>query len=175
MKNRKIVVVAFLLVAMLLLGVGYAALSDTLDITGSADVNVSELEKQFEEDIYFDSATANGGAPDTASVNADNKDKASFSAKSLINEGDSTTFTFVIKNDSAHDVVVTPKLNATMGNTNPEYFSIVSDWNGAAKTIPAGQTMSYTVTITLEQDPTEAVSASFLVELVAVADNAANP
>ena len=34
MKNRKRVVVAFLLVAVMLLGVGYATLTDVLEITG---------------------------------------------------------------------------------------------------------------------------------------------
>ena len=59
MKNRKTVVVAFLLCAVLLLGVGYAALSDTLDITGSADVNQSAAEEAFNEDVYFSAAVAN--------------------------------------------------------------------------------------------------------------------
>ena len=171
MKNRRIVVVAFLLAAVLLLGVGYAALTDTLDITGSADVDLTGLNAEFEEDIYFSAAVANEGSPNTASVNTDNNDKASFSAKSLKAKGEKATFTFTINNDSAHDVVVTPKLNATLGNTNTEYFKITSDWDGEAKTIPAGTTMTYTVTIELIKDATEAISGSFLVELTAVADN----
>lgn len=171
MKNRRIVVVAFLLAAVLLLGVGYAALTDTLDVTGSADVDVNGLNAEFEEDIYFSAAVANEGTPNTASVNSQNNDKASFTAKSLKKKNDVATFTFTINNDSAHDVVVTPKLNATLGNTNTEYFELTSDWAGAAKTIPAGSTMTYTVTIKLVKDPTEAVAGSFLVELTAVADN----
>jgi hypothetical protein len=79
MKNRKFVVVAFLLVAVLLLGVGYAALSDTLDITGSADVNQSAAEEAFNEDVYFSAAVANEDG-NTASINGDNNDKASFTA-----------------------------------------------------------------------------------------------
>ena len=174
MKNRKVVVIAFLVIAAMMLGIGYAALTDTLDITGSADVNVSDLEKEFEEDIYFSAAVANNGTPDTASVNADNNDKASFSAKSLVKKGDEATFTFTIENDSAHNVSVTPKLNATLGNTNSEYFSIESDWDGATKPIAAGGNITYTLTVTLLKDPTEGVSGSFLVELVATADNAAS-
>lgn len=173
MKNRKVVVIAFLVIAAMMLGIGYAALTDTLDITGSADVNVSDLEKEFEEDIYFSLAVANNGAPDTASINADNNDKASFSAKSLVKKGDVATFTFTIENDSAHDVSVTPKLNATLGNTNSEYFSIESDWDGSTKPIAAGGNITYTLTVELLKDPTEGISGSFLVELVATADNAA--
>jgi len=42
MKNRKTVVVAFLLVAMLLIGVGFAQLTDQLLITGSAGVDADD-------------------------------------------------------------------------------------------------------------------------------------
>lgn len=179
MKNRKTVVVAFLLAAVMLLGVGYATLSDTLDITGSADVNHSALDVEFNNDIYFKSATANQTG-NTASVNLDNNDKASFTASTLKAKGDKVTFTFVIYNESAHDVTVTPKLSDTLGNTLPGYFAISSDWNGQAKTIPAatvsGDTLtpgqiSYEVTVELIDDPTDTISASFLIELNATANN----
>ena len=167
MKNRKIVVVAFLLIAVLLLGVGYAALTDTLDITGTADADLGALNSEFDKEIYFSKAVANQSG-NTASVNADNDDKASFSAKSMV-KGTPATFTFTIQNDSEHEVVVTPKLNATMGNTEPDIYKISSDWGGASKTIAAGGSITYTVTVELVGDPIEAISGSFLIELVAVA------
>ena len=166
MKNRK-GLIAFMVLAVMLLGIGYAALSDTLDITGSADVNQSAAEEAFNEDIYFSAAVANEEG-NTASINADNNDKASFTAKTLKGKDDKVTFTFTIKNDGDVAATVTPKLNATLGNTNPEYFSLTSDWNGAAKTLDAGGELSYTVTIELLKTPTETVAASFLVELTAV-------
>ena len=169
MKNRKTVVVAFLLCAVLLLGVGYAALTDTLDITGSADVNQSAAEEAFNEDIYFSAAVANE-AGNTASVNADNNDKASFTAATLKGKGDKVTFTFTIKNDGDVAAEVTPKLNATLGNTNPEYFSVTSDWAGETKTLDAQSQLTYTVTVELLKTPTETIAGSFLIELVAVAD-----
>lgn len=169
MKNRKLVIVAFLLVAVMLLGVGYAALSDTLDITGSADVNQSAAEEAFNEDVFFSAAVANE-AGNTASINADNNDKASFTANTLKGKGDKVTFTFTIKNDGDVDATVTPKLNATLGNTNPEYFAISSDWDGAAKTLAAHSEVTYTITVELIKTPTETISGSFLVELTAVAE-----
>ena len=171
MKNRKTVVVAFLLVAVMLLGVGYAALTDVLDITGSADVNQSAAEEAFNEDIFFSAAAANQTG-NTASVNADNQDKASFTANTLKGQGDKVTFTFTIKNNGDVDATVTPTLNATTGNTKPEYFKITSDWNGAAKTLTAGGTLTYTVTVELIKTPTEAISGSFLIELTAVSVDA---
>ena len=167
MKNRRNVVIAFMIVAVMLLGIGYAALSDTLDITGSADVNQSAAEEAFNEDVYFSAAVANETG-NTASVNADNNDKASFTANTLKGKGDKVTFTFTIKNDGDVDAVVTPKLNASLGNTNPEYFSITSDWAGESRTLEAHSEINYTLTIELLKTPTETISGSFLVELVAV-------
>ena len=164
MKNRRNIIVAFLLCACLIVGVGYAALTDTLDVTGSADVNQSAAEEAFNEDIFFSAAVANE-AGNTASVNADNNDKASFTANTLKGKGDKVTFTFTIKNDGDVNATVTPKLNATLGNTNPEYFSIVSDWDGATKNLAAHSEITYTLTVELLKTPTETISGSFLVEL----------
>ena len=168
MKNRKSLI-AVLLVAVMLLGIGYAALTDTLDITGSADVNQSAAEEAFNEDIYFSAAVANE-AGNTASVNADNNDKASFTAKTLKGKGDKVTFTFTIKNDGDIAATVTPKLNATLGNTNPEYFSLTSDWEGGEKVLAANSELTYTLTVELLKTPTETIAASFLIELTAVAE-----
>ena len=168
MKNRK-GLIAIMVLAVMLLGIGYAALTDTLDITGSADVNQSAAEEAFNEDIYFSAAVANEEG-NTASVNADNNDKASFTAKTLKGKGDKVTFTFTIKNDGDVAATITPKLNATLGNTNPEYFSLTSDWDGEAKTLAAGAEITYTLTVELIKTPTETIAASFLVELTAVAE-----
>ena len=177
MKNRRTVVVAFLLCAVMLLGVGYAALSDTLDITGSVDVNQSAAEEAFNEDVYFSAAVANNidgtdnAGGNTASVNADNNDKASFTIKSMKGAGDVATFTFTIKNDGDVDANVTPSFNASLGNTNPEYFDIESDWQGATKLLKAGETLTYTVTVTMKKTPTSTIAGSFLIELTAVSAN----
>ena len=170
MKNRRNVVVAFLVVAVMLLGIGYAALSDTLDITGSADVNQSAAEEAFNEDIYFSAAVANDEG-NTASVNADNNDKASFTAATLKGKGDKVSFTFTIKNTGDLDAVVTPTFRAGDGNTNPEYFEVTSDWDGASKTLAAGGEITYTVTVTMLKTPTDSIHGTFNIVLTAVADN----
>ena len=45
MKRRKSVVVVFLLAAAMMLSIGYAELTDVLDITGTADVDVGVVSK----------------------------------------------------------------------------------------------------------------------------------
>ena len=164
MKNKKKVVVAFLLVAVMLLGVGYAALTDVLDITGSADVNQSAAEEAFNEDIYFSAAVANETG-NTASINADNNDKASFTANTLKGKGDKATFTYTIQNDGDLDALITPAISS---NTNTAYFAVSSDWAGQPKTLAAGASITYTVTIELIETPTATISGSCIIELTAV-------
>ena len=148
----------------MLLGVGYAALTDVLDITGSADINQSAAEEAFNEDIHFSAAVANESG-NTASVNADNNDKASFTANTLKGQGDKATFTFTIVNEGDVDATVTPKISS---NTSTEYFGLTSDWAGQPKTLTAGGSLTYTVTLELLQTPTTTIAGSFIIELTAV-------
>jgi len=171
MKNRKTVVVAFMLVAVLLMGVGYAALTDVLDITGSADINQSAAEEAFNEDVHFSAAVANETG-NTASVNPDNNDKASFTANTLKGKGDKATYTYTIVNDGDLSATITPSISS---NTNEAYFKVYSDWNGQAKTLAAGGSVTYTVTIELLETPTETISGSCIIELTAVSVDNTNP
>ena len=157
----------------MIVGVGYSVVTDVLDITGSADVNHSAAEEAFNVDIHFSDVVVvgNAGDGDTASRNADNVDKASFTVNSLQGKDDTATFTFTIVNDGDLAATVTPTLSANLGNTNPEYFSITSDWNGQPKILAAGAELTYTVTVKLVKTPTETIAGSFLIELTAVADD----
>ena len=166
MKKRRSVVIAFLLIAALVMGIGYAALTDVLDITGSADINQAAAEDSFNDDIFFTAAVANQTG-NTASVNADNNDKASFTANTLKGKDDTATFTFTIKNNGDLDAVVTPSISS---NTQPGYFELSSDWAAQPKALAAGAEITYTVTVKLLQTPTETVSGSFIIELTAVAE-----
>ena len=53
MRNRKTVITAFILVAVMLMAVGFAALADDLYITGTAKVLQTNAENSFGEDILF--------------------------------------------------------------------------------------------------------------------------
>ena len=166
MKKRRNVIISLLLVAALALGIGYAAVTDVLDITGSADVSAAQVEETFNLNVHFKEggAVAND-AGNTASVNADNNDKASFSTNTLKAAGDKATFTFTIVNES--DDVSANIIPRISSNTNEAYFGISSDWAGAEKTLGPDSEITYTVTVELLQDPVDAVSGSFIIELTA--------
>ena len=168
MKKRRTFIVSMLLIAALALGIGYAALTDVLDINGTADVNQSQAEADFDLNVYF-SAVSKIHDDDKVSITDGDNDMASFTINSLKGKDDTASFTFTITNDSDLDAMVTPTFAAD-GNTNPTYFSIESDWAGQPREIKAGESDTYTVTVTLLATPTETIHGSFHIELTAVAE-----
>ncbi len=160
MKNRKTVVVAFLLIATLLLGVGYAALNDTLTLAGQANVTTGKAEEELNEDVYFYSATATSttgtsGLANTATVLTDT-DRASFTVNSLALGGETATFSFVVHNASNHEVTLsTPTITMRdliadgedTENDDDNVFTVTTSW--ASTSLPAATDDSNPGTATL--------------------------
>jgi len=175
MKKRKLAVVSFLAAAALTCGIGYAAVSDTLDIQGTATVNQSELDKSFADKVYFSAVEPTTDATKwTASINQDNNNKASFSIYGLVHKDETQSITYTIKNDSVHNATVSltvPEGEAhNPQNNNPTYFEVSHDL-GDGKTLEAGGTLEVTVTVKLTKDTTTTVSGSFGIELKVVSVN----
>lgn len=168
MKKRRTLIVSVLLIAALALGIGYAALTDVLDINGTVDVNQSQAEADFDLEVYF-SEVAKSNDDDKVSITDGDNDMASFTINSLNGKDDTASFTFTIKNDSDLDAMVTPTFAAD-GNTNPTFFQIESDWAGQPREIKAGQSATYTLTVTLLATPTDTIHGAFHIELTAVAE-----
>ena len=202
MKNRKRIIMAFVLVACMLIGVGYAAVTNVLDIQGSSTVSQTAAEDEFNEDIYFvgakepktgtfiQSFLVKNAAneydtvrdPNTtylysANINANNPDKGQFTINNLSDKDDVQAITYQIRNDSDHVATVTLK---TITNTNGTteggsgtgdfdfdfYFGTVGT---KTTTIPAHGTAEVTIVVTLRNQVTSSVSASYILELNATA------
>lgn len=56
MKNRRFAIVAIVLVAVICLGVAFAALVDNLSITGDVTVDNVIADQDFNDDVHFDTA-----------------------------------------------------------------------------------------------------------------------
>ena len=184
MRNRKTVIVAFVVLAVMLMAVGFAALTDTLTIIGNAHIDIAAAENNFDEKIYFSdsavvSSTGSGTTADTASHTADD---ATFTVNKLAVKDQSSTFKFTIKNDSnvAADITVAAtKLSGAENpsNSNPSIFGIsysyvVFDSEGNEQvgdndTIPSGGTMEITVVVTVVNPVTSNTSATFGIEYTA--------
>ena len=174
MKNRKIVVVAFLVAAVMLLGVGYAALTDTLTIIGNAHIDVDTANKTFDEKVYFSAAeaTSSTGTGTTEDIVSFTGDDATFTANRLATVGQVSTFTFTITNDSNVDALISvnaTKLSGTENpsNSNTEKFTVAYSYPDGMTIAKQGGTITVVVTVTVAEPVTSATSATFGIELTA--------
>ena len=182
MKNKKIAVVVFMLIAVLTIGFGYAALTDILTIRGSAEVTAAGAQGGFDEKIYFTNAVVTDGVTegssyiDTASITGDN-DIASFSVNSLNSSDDVVVFTYTVSNFSDHNAVITIEefMAGDADTDNPSatnaYFDVEYEIaNGGVIARKTG-TCDITVTVKLAEGvnpPTSgAMTANFTCELTA--------
>lgn len=173
MKNRKIVVVAFLVVAVMLLGVGYAALTDTLTIIGNAHIDLDKTNSLFDERIKFTSAdvidsTGKGTTADVASFNADD---ATFTVNSMAEVNDKSVFLFTITSESNVDAKITVNEKKLSGDVNPsnsnaKKFKVEYAYPQGTE-LAAGESITVQVTVTLIESVVEATSATFGIEYTA--------
>lgn len=175
MKNRKTIITAFLLVACMLIGVGYAALTDTLTITGDLKADTSVSQTDFEDDVYFSatSVVTDDTGNKAASQILEGRDDAKITAQHFTAKNQIVKVMYTIKNDSTDfAAAITPSANTvTVENADPSHnpiFKVEWSWDensvvtGAAE-IAAGASKNLWVTITLTETPIEAHTATFTV------------
>ena len=146
MRNSSKVVGLVLLVAVLLVAVGYAAITAvTLNINGSAQASPEQTNFTVE---FSGTPTVSDSSKVVAVLNQQNKLKATMNVNGLTAKGDTATATYTIENTSADLSAV---LSATTTNSNTEYFKVTQ--NIAKATIGHGETTTITVTVELIKTP----------------------
>ena len=160
MKRRNTYVGLILLVAVLMLGIGYAAMSNiTLNITGSASAIVED--ENFK--VAFIGTPEVSSSDVTATITDDHN--ATLNVTGLSAKGDKATATYTIEN-SSEDLSASVAI-PTITNSNEDYFTVTTDM-AAAKTLTAGQSTTVTVTVELVKTPVDAdQTADIKVSLVA--------
>lgn len=184
MKKRKTALLGFLLTAMLGIGVGYAAVTDVLDVTGKVEITEQAAAGQFDTDVYFlDTIEISKPTAATASINTNDKDKASFTVSGLDPKvaNDTITITYKVKNASTRDAQIAVKFRTNYSEPTTgaftsadECFIVTNSIGATTPTIVAGGTLDITFTVTLTQTPTTTIDESFIIEFeaTALADNA---
>lgn len=162
MKNKKIFIVVALLIAVLLLGIGYAAISNiTLTISGKATATPADANfvVRFAETPY---PSVSDGTKVTAERTDDKT--ATLNVTGLTAKGDTVTATYTIENASAD---LTADLSAAVtNNSNDTYFKVTPTL--AKSSITAGTETTVTVEIELVKTPVETdVSSNITVTLTA--------
>ena len=149
MAKRRNIIVAFLLIAVLIMGIGYAELVDELTVTGQAGVTA------FDADIYFKSfaeVKASDSAPSKFSTLTATDDSATMNVATgaLKVAGDKAVAKFTIANDADYPVEIT----ATPTVDAQTFFKVSVDWTDNKTTVAAHSTVDVTVTIEVSLMPT---------------------
>ncbi|MBQ9785598.1 MAG: hypothetical protein IJW29_09340 [Clostridia bacterium] len=175
MKNRRNVIIAFMLCAVLCLGIGFAALSDDLAIDGTLAYDKEAAEDVFNAEVYFTgaeadaSSTCNDATQVTYSVEAADNGDANDLLKIAVGDtafavaNETVVIKATVKNDSTDAVTV-----ALTSTTAPTSGAFEVSCTGA--TIDAGSTGTVTVTIKLLSTEAD-VSDTFAFALTATSAN----
>ena len=161
MKKRRIVITAFLLVACMLIGVGYAAITGSITINGKTSAGVHSdnfkvIIEQGTEVVKKNGATLTNptgegvtpyysftyGTLGTSVI-------ANINEGVLTQEGDTVTITFTILNES--ESLHAKVSYKTLTHDNDEYFEVTTDFSGERTLGEKGSgTDSTTVTVTIQ-------------------------
>lgn len=178
MKNRRIAIASFLLIAVLVMGIGFAAVADNLNIGGSARANSSQTATVFDEKVYFSAADKVAGTgtitpdEDSIEITGTQKDDITFRVYSLALIDQYTKFKITIKNESEqYDAIITlddGQPTGTIDNKIKIEYSTKSDSVDTDEIVcPAEGTVDVYVTVTLLCSPDEELDATFTANLTA--------
>ena len=155
MKNKSI-----LILAIILMSIGFAAVSTTLIINGNA--RVSENNEDFS--VIFTKASLDGEDVYSSIVD-DTKKVITFTSKDLSKVGDSSTLTYEVTNNSANydaEVQVNCKVK---DDATVKYTSIKNELENNATVVKAKETLNGTLTVTLNKASTEEVNEEYICAL----------
>ena len=151
---------ASIVVAILLLAVGFAAVSTTLIINGNAKVG----ENADDFSVIFTAATLDG-TDVYANVINDTKKIITFETNDLKTLNQTSVLNYEVTNNSANydaEVQVNCKVK---DNTEAKYTSIKNELENNATVIKAKATLNGTLTVTLNKTSTEEVKEEYVCEL----------
>ena len=155
MKNKSI-----LILAIILMSIGFASISTTLIINGNA--KVSENNEDFS--VIFTAALLNGEDV-YSSVVDDTKKIITFTSKNLMKIGDKSILTYEVTNNSANydaevSVTCVPK-----GGTTAKYTSIKNELENNSTKVLAKESLNGTLTVSLDKTSTEEVNEEYTCSL----------
>ena len=149
-----------LVVVTLLMSIGFAAVSTTLIINGSAKVS----ENQDDFSVIFTAATLDE-TDVYANVVSQDKKTITFETKELKTLNQTSVLAYEVTNNSAnYDAEVQVNCNVKE-NTTAKYTSITNELENNATVVKAKETLGGTLTVTLDKVATEEVKENYVCTL----------
>ena len=151
---------SMLIVAILLMSIGFAAISTTLIINGSA--NVSENNEDFS--VIFTAASIDGNDVYSTAVD-ETKKTITFTTSELKTLNQTSILTYEVTNNSSNydaevNVTCVPK-----EGTTAKYTSIKNKLENDATVVKAKESLNGTLTVTLDKVATENVTEEYTCKL----------
>lgn len=160
MKKKRTFLVVALLVAVLSLAVGYAAITKNLAVTGSASATTDDNNFKVR---FTGTPTTSDESKVTASIT--NELAATINVSGLTTTGDTVTATYEIENYSAE--LGASLAVETIENSNSEYFEVTASLANSA--IAKGAKTTLTVTVKLLKTPVDNQTTTITVPVTATA------
>ena len=151
---------SMLIIAVILMSIGFAAISTTLILNGSA--KVSENNEDFS--VIFTAASIDGKDVYTTAVD-ETKKTITFTTGELKTLNQTSILTYEVTNNSSnYDANVTVTCVPSTGTT-AKYTSIKNKLDNDATIVKAKETLNGTLTITLDKVATESVTEEYTCKL----------
>lgn len=147
MKSRRNFVVAILLVAIMCIGVGFAAINSVINGTGTITYTPAfDIE-------WADTVTGTGTSNVVVSTTNHTNDTLAFTVDtSSMAVGDTTTVTATVKNDLKY-AAKNVEVQALTTTDVSAYYNVTVVLQGNATTIAAGETLNVIITIEMTKYP----------------------
>ena len=172
MKKRRTLIISLLLVAALALGIGYAALSTDLTVTGAVANSPHPIEVTFKTGSI--SAGEGLASAEAASkvVCTNGAKSATFDVAGLVHAGDKVVATFTVVNNNKYAVTLnTPTITETDTNN---FFTATTTWlddggsaTATAPTLAAGATATFKVSVVMDKNTAETYTGDFVLTVTA--------
>ena len=151
---------SMLIVAVILMSIGFAAISTTLIINGNA--KVSENNEDFS--VIFTAASIDGNDVYSTAVD-ETKKTITFTTSELKTLNQTSILTYEVTNNSSnYDANVTVTCVPKTGTT-AKYTSIKNKLDNDATVVKAKETLNGTLTVTLDKVATESVTEEYVCTL----------
>lgn len=159
MKKTNKIIIGVILIAVMLLGIGYAAIQNiTLNISGTAKADPSQSNFKV---MFTGTPTVSDSSKVVAAITNDTN--ATINVSGLTAKGQTVTATYTVQNVSSD---LSADLSVATTNSNTEYFTLKAEL--AKTSLVAGEATTLTVTVILTKTPvSETVSSTIGIQLTA--------
>ena len=173
MKNRKNVLIVFVVLAILCLGIGYAALTDTLVINGtvggsSQNAGNVEDESLFNLEYVTDNEptvnlTKATGSTLTATASYANAETATITVSNMCVKNEKVIATFTIKNSSSEDYIaeLSAVLSTVYDAESAQYLEVSYSFEGDGGILSAEHDEDQQ-TVVIKKDGTATITVEIL-------------